>query len=121
MALLRERGFRREVFAAEDEEWARWLFTEKEGATALIAGSGCKYDNPRGLPLTKRLNDYVAVAFYANRDLLRWQHIASLTSNVFKPRLTKRLGLRLRCYYLLLSLRLALCHFRKPKAKSRYF
>jgi glycosyltransferase involved in cell wall biosynthesis len=40
MNLLKRRNFRSEVFAAEDQEWARWLFFCEEKSVARISGVG---------------------------------------------------------------------------------
>jgi glycosyltransferase involved in cell wall biosynthesis len=118
--LLRKRGFRPEVFTAEDQEWAKWLFLSEKKAVARISGSGALYNNPRKESLRKRLNEYVSVAYYTNRDLLGCHNIAKLALCIFKQP-EPRPWLRLRLFHLVLCFRLIACHFVKPTSKSRYF
>jgi glycosyltransferase involved in cell wall biosynthesis len=120
VSLLRKRGFRPEVFAAEDQEWARWLFLSEKKAVARISGSGALNNNPRKDSLRKRLNDYVGIAYYANRDLLGCHNIAKLALGVLRQP-GPRPRLRLRLFNLVLCFRLIACHFIKPTSKSRYF
>jgi glycosyltransferase involved in cell wall biosynthesis len=117
--LLRRRPFRPEVFASEDQEWARWLLHEHGGETARIWGGGMTYNNPRQRPFRKRLNEYVAVAYFANRSLLGLPNLARLVRRAVSP----RGGLRLedRAFNLAVFWRLVCCRFARPTAKSRYF
>ncbi|MGZ3607237.1 MAG: glycosyltransferase family A protein [Syntrophales bacterium] len=122
MDLLKRRSFRREVFAAEDQEWARWLFFCEEKAVARFSGSGMDNSGNRNLAkhsLKKRLNEYVAIAYFVNRDLLGWFNLARIAFRVIKPVLS--LSLIDRFFNLSLFFRLFSCHFFKPKYKSRYF
>ena len=125
--LLKRRQFRREVFIAEDQEWARWLLCSENKVIARIAGAGMDNSQNNNRKLrgrTKRLNEYVAVAYFANRDLLRFRHLGFIAYQVIKPipRLQlKGLGLRERIFNLILLYHLLRCHFVRPKYKSRYF
>lgn len=121
VGLLRERGFRKEVFTAEDQEWAKWLLLSRGGATARIAGAGMRYDNPKRNSIRKRLNEYVSVAYFVDQSLLNSLHILRIASNVIRPRFTRRISFRDRLFYLLLSFRLLRCRFSEPRQGSRYF
>lgn len=118
-ALLRERGFRPEVFTAEDQEWSKWFFEIKGGKIACISGALVSYDNPRGSSLKKRVNEYVAVAYFVNRKLLSWTHIRRVAYSVIKPEAQRTW--RDRGFYLLLMFRLVACRYCKPGSTSRYF
>src|SRR5262245_44993042 len=61
--LLRRRGFRPEVFTAEDQEWASWLFSHGK-ATARISGAGNVNISPSGHYLKKYRNEYVSIAYF---------------------------------------------------------
>ncbi|MFZ0826001.1 MAG: glycosyltransferase family A protein [Verrucomicrobiia bacterium] len=118
-SLLRERPFRPEVFSAEDQEWAGWYFSTKGGKIACVSGGGRKCANPRLNAVTKKVNEYVAVAYFANRKLLGWGNILRL----FWCAMKSGHGMMPygRRYYLLVATRLAACHFWKPRYRSRYF
>jgi hypothetical protein len=117
--LLRQRGFRREVFAAEDQEWARWLLYCEHKVTARISGAGM--DNTRNVHFNnrKRLNGSVAIAYFANRNLLGVRNLARVAYQVVKP--TLRLSLTERLFNLTLLFRLGACYLVHPKYKSKYF
>src|SRR6478736_3891881 len=117
--LLKERGFRPEVFTAEDKEWSKWFFETKNGTIARISSAGVIYDNPRGIPLKKRLNEYVAVAYFVNRELLTWMHIKRVAYSAVKLGTQRRWSDRL--FYFLLVFRLTACRYFKPVSKSKYF
>jgi glycosyltransferase involved in cell wall biosynthesis len=119
--LLRERSFRREVFTAEDQEWARWLLVTKGGLTARISGAGFSYNNPKGNPIRKRLNEYLSVAYNVKPELFRISNIVRVGLNAVKPGLRRGISLSDRSYYLRLSAELLKCRFRRPKLKARYF
>jgi glycosyltransferase involved in cell wall biosynthesis len=122
MNLLKRRNFRSEVFAAEDQEWARWLFFCEEKSVARISGVGLDTNGNRNLAqhsLKKRLNEYVAIAYFVNRDLLGCFNLARIAFRVVKP--VPSLTLIDRLFNLTLFFRLLSCHFVKPKYKSRYF
>jgi glycosyltransferase involved in cell wall biosynthesis len=122
VALLKRRGFRPDVFSAEDQEWASWLFHCENKVIARISGAGMDNSTNPNLGkygLRKMLNEYIAVAYFSNRDLLGWFNIARVAFRVIKP--LPPVNLRLRCFNGLLFLRLVACHFVKPKSKSRYF
>jgi glycosyltransferase involved in cell wall biosynthesis len=117
--LLRRRSFRPDVFTAEDQEWASWLFYDEGKATARISGGGMVIRNPRYQSLRKKANEYVSVAYFSNRKLLAWFRIARFGLRSVSP--IRNRSLKERWFYLSLALRLAACHFFKPKSRSRYF
>lgn len=117
--LLRKRGFRPEVFAAEDQEWASWLFSHEGKAVARILGCGMRVNNPRKDSLQKRLNEYVAIAYYANRKLLGMRNVLRIARKALAGASDPDpLGRR---FHLILFLRLANCWVARPRARSRYF
>ena len=118
--LLRERGFRKEVFTSEDQEWAKWLLFIKGGRTARIAGGGLNYDNPRGQSIRKRLNEYIAVACFVNRSLLGIFNILHLAIIAIRPRVTSHIRFVDRIYYLRLSFELLKCRYSKPPRRAPY-
>jgi glycosyltransferase involved in cell wall biosynthesis len=119
MEILRIRGFREDVFAAEDQEWASWLFCYEAKKTARILGGEVVNNNPRKTSLRKFSNDYVSVAYFSNRKLMGVRNICSLAFNVVRPRGGFRI--KNRFLFLLLLCRIISCYFVKPKAKSRYY
>jgi glycosyltransferase involved in cell wall biosynthesis len=122
MDLLKRRNFRSEVFAAEDQEWAKWLFFCEEKSIARFSGAGLDTSENRNLvkhSLKKRLNEYVAIAYFVNKDLLGWFNLIHIAFKVVKPDFP--IALRERLFNLLLFFRLLASCFVKPKYKSRYF
>lgn len=117
-ALLRERPFREEVFAAEDQEWAAWFFKTHRGNLLQIAHPDLQYLNPNANEL-KTINEEIAIAYYAyprsrglDRILLRcargmlalWRrrpHAAHMHWEIAKG--------------------LFMAHFRRPSRASKYF
>ena len=118
VSLVRERSFREEVFAAEDQEWTAWLVNKRGGKVARILGGQRLCDNPYISRPQKRLNDYVSIAFYANRRLLDWSNIGRQFWLALGPGGKRQAGRR---FYLNLAWRLALCHLRTPRYQSKYF
>lgn len=117
--LLRKRGFRADVFTAEDQEWASWLFTEEHMTVARLSGAGMVNNNPRAMSLRKRANEYVSIACFVDRGLLGWRNLARIAFNIVTPKV--RVSSRERLLSLWLLCRLAACHIAKPEASSRYF
>lgn len=116
-ALLKQRGFRREVLTAEDQEWAAWLFSERKMTIARIAGGRIVDGNPRRYSMRKRLNEYASIAYYANRRLLSAEHLARVAFCIVKPAVRRTD----RVFYLRLFFRLLACRFGAPTASSRYY
>lgn len=119
MELLRVRGFREDVFSAEDQEWARWLFHCKGKSIARIAGGGYKNNNPRQSSPKKFANEYVSIAYFCNRKLIGPRNLCGIAFNVIRPRGGFRLNNRL--LFLQLFIRLVSCYFVKPSSESRYY
>lgn len=120
--LLKRRCFRTELFSAEDQDWAKWLFFNEQKMIARIAGAGM--DNSGNKHLSKHadrkyLNEYIAIAYYVNRDLLGFYNLARIAFNVVKPVSGRSLHDRL--FYLSLCWRLICCYFVKPEYQSKYF
>ncbi len=118
--MLRRRGFRPEVFSAEDQEWASWLFTSEGKVTARITGCGMQVNNPRKLSRKKRLNEYVSVAYFSNRRLLRPGNVLRIGLRAVSLR-EPRMSLHDRLFHAELMFRLIGCWFFRPRGKSRYF
>lgn len=120
MSLLRIRRFRPEVFSAEDQEWSSWLFSCTNNAIARISGGGmdCSKNQNFHRLRKKMINEYVAIAYFANRNLLHWRNIAWVALCIVKPA-PPRLGSRSMNF--LIFLRLIACHFVQPRYASRYF
>lgn len=119
MDLLKRRKFRPEVFSAEDQEWAGWLFNEEGKAIARIANAGAINYNAKSHSFKKQRNEYVAIAYYTKRERLRWSNILGVLTSVVSPR--GGLRPRQRGSQLILAARLIGCRYSEPKAKSRYF
>lgn len=116
--LLRRRPFRPEVFSAEDQEWTRWALESEGLAIARIHCAGMVNDNPRKWSRRKRLNEYVSIAYYVNRELLGWRHLGEVAVRVLRqpgPRVRERF------FNAELLLRLLACRVRRPNSGSRYF
>jgi glycosyltransferase involved in cell wall biosynthesis len=118
-SLLRRRAFRRAVFTAEDQEWTRWLLFEEGKTVARLLGAGMVNNNPRKNSIRKRLNEYVAVAYFANRDLLGWRNLCRIAGRIFFP--GRWPALRERVFHAMLLGRLLACRFAAPRARSRYY
>jgi glycosyltransferase involved in cell wall biosynthesis len=119
--LLSKRKFRTEVFSAEDQEWARWLFEYEDKGIARVNGAGLDLrlnQRMQEFNWRKRKNEYVAVAYFANPDLMTVTNLARIAYRVLKP--TTR-PFRERYFNLSLLFELCLCFLRKPRYKSRYF
>jgi glycosyltransferase involved in cell wall biosynthesis len=111
--LLRRRNFRREVFTAEDQEWARWLFYCERKVTARIMGGGLS--RQKKYTSQKWLNEYVSIAYFANRSLLRLPNLARIIYKVVKP--TLHIGPKERLFNLVLLFSLLACYIAVPKYK----
>ncbi|MGB7565977.1 MAG: glycosyltransferase family A protein [Prochlorococcaceae cyanobacterium] len=116
--LLRERPFREEVFSAEDQEWSAWLLNERGGRIARMSGAERHCDNPQKYSPLKTLNEYVSIAYFTNRRLLKWRNIGRQLWLACAPASARRSGRR---FYLRLALRLVACHFHPPRYSSKYF
>lgn len=74
-AIVRERRFREDVFACEDQEWAAWYLRERHAAVLKVCSPGIRYANPR-VNLTKKLNEELALATFVDRRRLSPRRIA---------------------------------------------
>jgi glycosyltransferase involved in cell wall biosynthesis len=74
-ALVRERPFREDVFACEDQEWAAWYLRERRGAILKVRSPSIRYLNPR-VNVEKKINEELAVACFVERRRLSPRHIA---------------------------------------------
>jgi hypothetical protein len=63
--LLRERPFNPDVFSAEDQEWSRWVLSERGMKIAHIEGAGMSNINPRQYDPSKLVKEWVCIAFYS--------------------------------------------------------
>ena len=120
VAMLRKRGFRPEVFSAEDQEWASWLFASEGKVTARITGCGMQVHNPRKHSRKKRLNEYISIAYFSNRSLLRPGNVLRIGLRALSLR-EPQMSLQERLFHAELMLRLVGCWFFRPRGKSRYF
>ena len=120
VALLRKRGFVRDVFAAEDQEWAAWLFRDEKKAVACFSGAETYLNNPRKFSRKKRVNEYVCVAYFVKHDLLGWRNLAKIVWRICKQP-GPRLAMKERYFNFVLFFRLLSCYLVKPRSRSRYF
>lgn len=119
-SLVKERRFRPEVFAAEDQEWASWLFTERSMRIARISGGGLINRNPRRFSYRKRLNDYLGVACFSNRKLLSLRHLSRVAMSILVPP-GNIFGIKDRFFMAVLLVKLIACRFGRINQRSRYF
>jgi glycosyltransferase involved in cell wall biosynthesis len=116
--LLQRRNFRPEVFTAEDQEWARWLIFCENKLTARIAGAEMtRHRHSRAYNVRKRLNEYVAIAYFSNRELMGVRNFGRIISQM----VSWNMPLHERIFNLKLLFRLAVCHVKAPRYRSKYF
>jgi glycosyltransferase involved in cell wall biosynthesis len=106
MSLLRERSFRPEVFSAEDQDWAAWLFAHKSMTVACIHGGGLINRSFNKGSMRKRLNEYVAVAYYVKPELRSLPNLIRLAMSTLRPPGQERRRFRERLFYALTLLAL---------------
>jgi len=127
MELLKKRNFRPDVFSAEDQEWANWLFTVENKTVARIEGARMKsYTRNRNVKsrkaqLYKRLNEYTSIAYFIKRELLGFRNLSHIAYEIIKPIPPPWSGKEERLFNFLLFCRLVSCYVAKPKHKSKYF
>lgn len=116
--LLLKRGFREEVFSAEDQEWAAWFIRQHKGSVLRLTSPLCSYENPH-LNIQKKVNEDLAVACYVNRHE-RWPHniVARLARSALA--LVRGRRDRARLHWLVAS-GLVASHFTSIRRKSKYF
>lgn len=127
MELLKKRNFRPDVFSAEDQEWANWLFTVENKTVARIEGARMEsYTRNRNVKsrkaqLYKRLNEYISIAYFTKRELLGFRNLSHVAYEIIKPIPPLWSGKQERLFNFLLFCRLVSCYVAKPKYKSKYF
>ncbi|HEX4857049.1 MAG TPA: glycosyltransferase family A protein [Limnobacter sp.] len=116
--LLLERGFREDVFSAEDQEWASWFIREKKGRVLRMTTPHCLYENPHW-NIQKKVNEDLAIALFVNR---RERHPVNILIRMARALLAlirkrpERVQLHWRVACGLLA-----SHFKPLKRRSRYF
>lgn len=116
--LLLQRGFREEVFSAEDQEWAAWFIREQKGCVLRITSPACVYENPH-LNIQKKVNEDLAIASFVNRHE-RWPH--NILKRLARAALAcvRRRPERARMHWLVATGLLG-SYFKPTRRKSRYF
>jgi len=117
--LVRRRGFRPEVFTAEDQEWSKWLVEQEGKAIARIYAGGAVSANARARSVRKRANEYASIAYFVRPDLLRWRSIARIGLGAVRRHYDAMLSEPRVC--LAVFVRLVLCRLVQPRFKSRYY
>jgi glycosyltransferase involved in cell wall biosynthesis len=74
-AFVRERRFREDVFACEDQEWAAWYFRERRGSILKVGSPSIRYLNPR-INVEKKINEELAIACFVDRRRLSPRYVA---------------------------------------------
>lgn len=116
--LLQQRGFREDVFSAEDQEWAAWFIREQQGSVMRITSPLCSYENPH-LNIHKKVNEDLAVACFVNRRE-RWPHNIAARLGRAALAFVRRRPDRARLHWLVATGLLA-SYFSSPQRKSKYF
>ena len=116
--LLLQRGFREDVFSAEDQEWAAWFIRKQQGSVLRVTSPFCSYENPH-LNIQKKVNEDLAVAYFVNRHE-RWPH--NIVARLGRAALAfvRRRPDRARLHWLVATGLLA-SYFSSPQRKSKYF
>ena len=116
--LLLQRGFREEVFSAEDQEWAAWFIREQKGCVLRITSPACVYENPH-LNIQKKVNEDLAIACFVNRHE-RWPN--NIAARLGRAALACVRGRpeRARLHWLVATGLLG-SYFKPTQRKSRYF
>lgn len=116
--LLMQRGFREDVFSAEDQEWAAWFIREHKGSVLRVTTPSCVYENPH-LNIQKKINENIAVAYFVNRHE-RWPH--HIAVRLTRAALAALRGRPERAQlHWQIAKGLVASYFRKPERRSRYF
>lgn len=116
--LLLERGFREDVFSAEDQEWASWFIRRKHGAVLRITTPDCLYENPHW-NIQKKVNEDLAIALFVNRHERNLLHVLVRLGRAllaFIRRRPERAQLHWR-----VSCGLLASYFKPLRRRSRYF
>lgn len=115
--IARDIKFHEGVPAAEDQYFAKQLYTMNLNTFALH-GAHISYDNARYSPKKER-NDYIAIAYYVDRALLRYSNISAITKDALTGAIQGNYGLFM--HKIKIAIRLLLAKFIEPKFQSRYF
>ena len=83
--MLKKRGFRPEVFSAEDQEWSKWLLEVEGKHIARISGAGMLYENPIRDRRQKDLHEDLAVALYVRPEMFEFPHLIRLAIRAARP------------------------------------
>jgi glycosyltransferase involved in cell wall biosynthesis len=116
--LMRERPFREEVFAAEDQEWAAWFFRTHRGRMLRITHPALKYLNPNANEL-KKINEEIAIAYYAYPRNRRLDRILLRCARGLLALWRRRP--RAAHMHWEIAKGLFMANFRRPSRASRYF
>jgi hypothetical protein len=108
-----------DVFSAEDQEWSRWVFTDRGLRIAHIKGAGADNINPRKSSVTKKINEWVCVAFYSYPKYLTFWFIANRIGKSIKCLLKGEV--RQFVFWVIIVLALLRTRFFSPKGNSSYF
>ena len=120
--LVRQRPFRAEVFAAEDQEWASWLMEDEGKLIARVSGAGMSNSaNPHAArnKWRKRRNEYIAVAWFVRPSLRSLRNIAALAYQSASP--FRRRGFGERLHLAELAARMVALRCRRRPSLPRYY
>ena len=121
--LIRERPFREEVFAAEDQEWTRYYLRRFRRPVLRIETNSVQYLNPNHSAAkwnhTKLINEELAIGHYVNRRLIMPDRIAARFFRGILATIRQRPG-RARMHFGVAKAMLW-ANFRPPSGRSRYF
>lgn len=121
--LIRERPFREEVFAAEDQEWTRYYLRRFRRPILRIETKSVQYLNPNHGATTwsetKLLNEELAIGHFVNRRLIMPDRIVARILRGILATVRHRPD-RARLHFSIAKA-LLLANFRPPKKQSRYF
>jgi glycosyltransferase involved in cell wall biosynthesis len=82
---LKKRDFRPEVFAAEDQEWSRWLLEVEQKSIARISGAGMIYSNQIKDRRMKDLYEDLAVAIYVKPNMFSTRYLLRIAYRILRP------------------------------------
>lgn len=122
-SLIRERPFREEVFAAEDQEWVRYYLRRFRRPVLRIDTKAVQYRNPNHGAAKwseiKIINEELAIGHFVNRRLIMPDRIlARLLRGIIA---TVRFRPARAYMHFDIAKAMLLANFKPPKRKSRYF
>jgi glycosyltransferase involved in cell wall biosynthesis len=116
--LIVERGFRPEVFSAEDQEWSVWYLHKKMGCMLRVESKLAYTLNKSVNHPQKIINEEIAIAYFVNRR------------DLFLDRIASRFGRSLLAFvrgrkerakmHLAIAIGLIDANFRQPSGSSKY-